>query len=1104
MKRGASEEVGSAVSDPEYAQVEEPLIRQLEAMGWTHLAGASRDTPKPADPQTSGRESFAEVFLGERLRKALREINLGPDGRPWLDEQRISQTMSALDRLGSVGLLEANQEATGLLLDGITVDGIPGWDGGREQRVHFIDWRHWDRNEFVVVSQFRIDVPGTQGRKCVVPDEVLFVNGIPLVVIECKKPGSQHAIEEAVKQIKRYAERRESRTREGNAKLFHSVQLTIATCGEEARLGTFTGEAEHYTPWRGSYPVAVEGLAAMLSKDQRSITSQDILAGVVLQPERLLDVVHNYVTFMPTDDGRTVKIAPRYQQFRAVEKTIDRLLTGETRPINGFADQRGGIIWHTQGSGKSLTMTFLVRKMRSIEDLDNTKVVVVTDRTQLQGQLNATMQLAGEKTDVAKDVRDARALLGEHGPGIVFVMIQKQQDVDARRRTGDGTELSERDAPSFGELNADESIVVLIDEAHRSHGSTLHENLLEALPNCARIGFTGTPIIMGKRKKTHEIFGPFIDVYRLAEAERDGAVVPIFYEGRTVKGAVRDGRDLDDVFEDMFADQTDEEREALQRRYATKGDVLEAERLIADKARNILHHYVGTVLPGGFKAQLVAHSREATIRYREALIKARDELVRQAEALPEHLRGVDPSEVESPRKAIQIYAYRHLHRLRSIDFVPIISPGTANDEDRYAEWTDGGRQRGRIKEFTRPFPDEPSEGDAPVAFLIVKSMLLTGFDAPIEQVMYVDRSLKEAELLQAVARVNRTAGRKLCGYVVDYYGVANHLHKALQAYAADDVEGTLKDLREEIDKLDPQRRRVRMLFSQHGVTLGSDEQTIERCVLLLGDPQLRDRFEAELKRFLGTVDTVLPNPAVRPYLADARLFAEIQLRARRRYRIDDGEFNPSLYGEKVRELIDDHLVSLGIEQKLPPVSLTAKDFREKVEALGGTRAKASEMEHAIRHHIDVNFDRDPRRYKLLSQRLEEILREHKENWEQQVLALQDLLADLQRDRRDEDDPLSPVERALYGVLLEETATDGVVDEVFDQRLSDFVVKVHDMAAGHIHRRDFWRHQVDQADFTRLIAQTLIAEDICELEQVSSLADKLFDVVRANRKDIPRT
>ncbi|SRR5216683_2107259 len=1086
---------------PEYSQVEKPLIDQLTGMGWVHLEGAAPGAFIPTDPRKSGRESFSEVVLVDRLRRAVNVLNLGRDGQPWLTERRITQAVNALTRIGAPSLLEANQRATELLLNGTTVDGLPGWDGGRDQRVHFIDWEHPERNEFVVVSQFRVDIPGTQGKKCVVPDEVLLVNGIPLVVIECKKPGSQGAILEAVRQLHRYSERRASQVRKGNAKLFHTVQLTVATCGDDAKLGTFTCDAEHYAPWRDPYPMTRDELAQRLEKHPGAVSAQDILAGVVLHPYRLLEIVRDFVTFTQTDEGHTIKIAPRYQQYRAVSKAIERLLTGKTKSRDGQADRRGGIVWHTQGSGKSLTMAFLVRRLRATPRLRSVKVVVVTDRTQLQDQLDTTMRLAGERIDVARKVKTARTLLSRHGPGVVFVMIQKQQDVVAGRSSGDDGELSEDHAPSLGELNTDESIVVLIDEAHRSHGSRLHMNLLDALPNCARIGFTGTPILMGRKKKTTQVFGEFIDIYKLADAERDGMVVPIFYEGRTVRGAVRDGRDLDEVFEDMFAEHTDEERAELQRTYATKSDVLEAEKLIAAKARNILRHYVGTVLPGRFKAQLVASSREATVRYREALLAARDELAGQIEALPRHVLDADPEDIRDRRKAFLVRASRHLDLIMMMDFVPVISVGTANDEDRYSEWTGAAEQKTRIDAFTRPFPDGPGGDDKPVAFLIVKSMLLTGFDAPVEQVLYTDRSLKEAELLQAVARVNRTAKRKACGYVVDYFGVANHLKEALKAYAAEDIEGALKDLRDEIARLDPQRQRLRLLFAERGVT--PSPATVENCVQILEDPQLRDRFDVALKRFLVTIDTVLPQPEVKPYLADATLFARIQFTARRRYRIDDGEFDPSLYGEKVRELIDDHLESLGVEQVLPPVSLTAKDFREKVEALGGPRARASEMEHAIRHHISVRFGEDPARYKRLSQWLEEILAQHKEDWEQQVLALSDLITELETDEPATPHGLGPVESALYGVLLEETATDGVIDEPTDRRVSDFAGRLYSLAVEETTRRDFWRKPVDWANFRKQIAEILIVEGACEHRQAPALADKLFEVVRANRGRIRR-
>jgi type I restriction enzyme R subunit len=1068
----------------------------LTLMGWEHLPAQAEGAFKPEDPTKSGRDSFAEVLMQSRLRKALRDINLGPYGEPWLDDARISQALGELTRITATGLLEANELTTEVLIKGVTVPGLSGWDGGRDQRVHFIDWKHWQRNKFVVVSQFRVDVPGTSGLKHIAPDEVLLVNGIPLVVIECKKPSKGDAIAAAVTQLKRYAGQSRGRISTGNPKLFHSVQLTVATSGERARLGTFTGDSEHYTPWRDPYPLTDAVIAAQLGCDERSITEQNRLTAVVLHPERLLQIIHDYVTFMTLDNGIRIKAAPRYQQFRAVEKTLERLLTGDTREEDGVQDRRGGIIWHTQGSGKSLTMTFLVRRMRSIPELSAVKVVLVTDRTQLQKQLSETLRLTGEEVEEAKRVKQAKRLLAADGPGIVAVMIQKQQDVAARSTNG---ELSEA-VPSLGELNDGTAIVVLIDEAHRSHGSTLHMNLLEALPNCVRIGFTGTPIIMGKQKKTSQIFGSVIDTYRLADAEADGAVVRIFYEGNTVKGAVKDGRDLDEVFEDLFAEQSDEDREALQRRYATKGDVLESEELIAAKARHLLRHYVTTVLPGGFKAQLVANSREATLRYRTALLAARDELVHQAETVPARLLET-PLDQLTDRQIAQVNARRNLDLLRAMDFVPVISPGTDDDEERFAEWTAQKSQEGTHDNFTKPFPAELDPDDHPVAFLIVKSMLLTGFDAPIEQVLYIDRSLKQAELLQAVARVNRPAKDKKCGYVVDYFGVANHLTEALKAYAADDVDGVFVDLREEVAKLDPMRRRLQAVFTDHSVAPSGT--TLEDCVLLLNDGARFDRFEAELKRFLTTIDVILPEPTVRPFLKDATLYAEIALRAKRRFRVGGGDFDPSAYGAKVRQLLDDHLLSLGIDQKLPPVSLTADDFEEKVAALPGARSRASEMEHAVRDHIEINRGKDPRFYKQLSQRLEEILRDYAENWERQAALLADLVAELRADRTAPDDPLSPVERALYGVVLEETACDGVIAPETDQWLCDISAGVYTIAQKVTHRRDFWRSPVDQEDFRSQIVLLLISKDAVAIGKVDSLADQLVDVIRHRRTEIPR-
>lgn len=1080
---------------PEYAQVEKPLIDQLVGMGWTYLEGAPPGSVRPTDPTKSGRVAFTEVFLLPRLRERLRAINLGPDGRPWLDDRRVNQAIGALARIAAPSLLEANRKATELLLGGITVEGLPSWDGGRDQRVHYIDWANPLRNDLTVVSQFRVDIPGTQGRGCIVPDEVLFVNGIPLVLIECKKPGE--GLAEAVRQHLRYADRRGASPSEGNPLLFHTMQLLVATSGERAAIGSITSGAEHYAPWRDQYPLSTNELAARLDKPDAAVSPQDILVGAILYPDRLLDIVHNFVTFMQTDEGKTVKAVPRYQQFRTVDKAVHRLIHGKTKQQDGEHDRRGGVVWHTQGSGKSLTMSFLVRKIRTVPELATMKVVVVTDRTQLQRQLSATMELAGEKVDTARKIAQARKLLSQHGPGIVFVMIQKGQEDTAKPHDDAIIEGTVALPP---ELNTDESIVVLVDEAHRSHASKLHLRLMAALPNCARIGFTGTPILMGKKKRTTKIFGPYIDLYKLADAERDEAVVPILYAGRTVKGAVRDGRDMDEVFEDMVAEHTPAEMEEIKRRYATIGDVMEAEELIAAKARDMIRHYVETVLPNGFKAQLAAHSREATIRYRGALIAARDELVRQIELLTAPSRKADPETLDR-RTGFLVRAAAHLNVLRAIDFVPVISVGTTNDEKRFEPWTDPDHQKLVIRQFTSPFPSEAelSAGKRPPAFLIVKSMLLTGFDAPVEQVLYLDRSMREAELLQAIARVNRPVAGKECGYVIDYVGVTSHLTKALAAYAAEDVAGLLTNIDDEAKNLDPRLRRVSMIFTENGVKPGHDD-AMESCVELLADGQLRDRFESELNQFLATVEAVLPRPEAGPYIYAAQLYAEIAKRTRRRYRLDP-HFDPSLYGAKVRELIDRHMVALGIEAALPPISITDPEYQARVARLGA-RARASEMEHAIRYHITSHQDQDPVRYGRLSERLEQILLDQRGRWEQLALELSALLEEVIDDQPERERGgaagLNRVESALYRLLAEETVAEGVIDDQHGQRLRDFIRRLFTMAAAQTKRRDFWRHPVDQDTYRRELTVALILSGLCAQEAAPAVADKLFEVIRANR------
>ncbi len=1091
---------------PEFEYVEQPLIDQLISMGWKYTTG------NLDDPSATGRETFRDVFILYDLKKALRRINLDPEGSEWLDEGRISQAISAIQRSGATKLLEANQAATELLLKGTVVDGVQGWDQGRGRTVHFIDWDNPANNTFRAINQFRVDEPGGQAKKFIVPDVVLFVNGIPLVVVECKSPGLPDPMAEAIDQLQRYSNQRDwVHENEGNERLFHTNQFLVATSFDEARAGTFTAQAVHYMEWKDTSPVPLAEVAEAMGKT--SLSSQEKLVAGMLRPEILLDIVRHCVLFM-TDAGKTFKIVTRYQQYRAVQLAIERLLTGKTRIEDGEFDRRGGIVWHTQGSGKSLTMVFLIRKMRSHPDLRGFKVIAVTDRKALEKQLAETATLTDESLTIVKPKRRGhRAIsslevlketLRRPGKDLVFALIQKyrteSRDTDEAAETDPETAAgidSTAEVEPFPVLNEDESILVLVDEAHRSHTNTAHGNLLRALPNCARIGFTGTPIIMGAKKRTHEIFGDFIDRYTIQQSEDDGATVPILYEGLAAKAAVTDGSDLDQMFPDMFPEYTPEELEKIKAKWATKGHVMEAPALIAAKARNMLRHYVANVLPNGFKAQVVAVSRLATIRYYEAFREAQAELVAELEAVDEKLLELDDEQVErlDAKTCFLVRAHRFLDTIRELEFAPIIS-GDNNDDPSWREWTDQSKCEARTERFKKHlFHDKPTERD-PLAFIIVKSMLLTGFDAPIEQVMYLDRHMKEAELLQAIARVNRRSGeKKTAGLVVDYYGVAQHLKEALAVYSREDVEGAIKSLKDEIPKLRDRHRRVLDVFHSAGIESLRDT---EACIDLLADEKVRADFQVKLKQFLATLDLVLPRPEALPYVPDAKALAFIQTRARHRYRTDERPIGKEV-GEKVRKLIDDHVVSLGIDPKIPPIAITDTGFDRHVDEQESPRAQASEMEHAVRYHVRKHFDEDPEHYGKLSERLEEIIKELAGHWDELVAALRKLVADTAAGREQDDTGLDPETQAPFlGVLRQEMQPGETLEGETLERMCGVTVELVDHIRQEIQLVGFWRNAHAQDVLHKWIVQYLDENDgLVPFERLPHVADSLIELAKAN-------
>lgn len=551
-----------------------------------------------------------------------------------------------------------------------------------------------------------------------------------------------------------------------------SLDLDVRTSFYKARLGTLGAYHENYMEWKDTTPLAPEEVARELDKTPDKLKSQELLAAGALRPAQLIDILRNFILFK-IEDGKLIKIAPRYQQFRAVYKAVDRLLTGKTRQQDEKdQDRRGGIIWHTQGSGKSITMVYLVRKMRMILRLRAFKVVVITDRTDLEKQLRDTAALTGET--IRPDNRDNRrrtsatdtlkGILREESPDIVFAMIQKYLE-----RTGEAEvfeyevpvhppkhreEVLVADAPrtktlrevvrdqEFEVLNESPQVLILIDEAHRSHTKTFHANLMKALPNAAKIGFTGTPIMRCDKAGSQAIFGEFIDKYRLNEAVEDEATVKVVYEGRTADGLVEHTDRLDQKFEDLFRDYSDAEKQVIRNKYAAEADVLEAPKLISAKAADMLRHYVRAVLPNGFKAQVVAVSRQAAIRYREALEKAWENLVHELQGLDPAKLRLSEEDLEREDEYTQFLtgAAKHMDTIIRLDFAAVISHDH-NDPMSWRDWTDKANQDALIARFKKPLVHEDPTKQDGLALICVKSMLTTGFDAPVEQVLYLDRKV---------------------------------------------------------------------------------------------------------------------------------------------------------------------------------------------------------------------------------------------------------------------------------------------------------------------------------------------------------------------------
>jgi type I restriction enzyme R subunit len=569
----------------------------------------------------------------------------------------------------------------------------------------------------------------------------------------------------------------------------------------------------------------------------------------------------------------------------------------------------------------------------------------------------------------------------------------------------------------FDTINDSERILLLIDEAHRTQGGDMGDNLFAAFPKAVRLGFTGTPLLTERHEiKTHDRFGKFIDFYKFDKAVKDRATVEIKYIGKVSKDKLLDKDAFDTEFEDMFEQRSEAEKEEIQRRYGSFIAYLESKDRIAGIAKDIVEHFYNDILVNGFKAQVVASSIVAAVRYKYELEIAIKNKIEVLKALPE-------GEVEPER----------LQRLEFLRVAAIVSSLGNNEPGYISKARKEAYDTNAIENFKTDFNIEKPESG--IGIICVCDRLLTGFDAPIEQVMYLDKSLREHDLFQAITRVNRTKRGKSFGLIVDYFGVTKHLADALNIYtdnekdvkALNEFMNVFRDINKEIPILEARYKRLIDLFTDNNLKEIDDflqqkftdtdkefefaEASIENAKNI--------KFRAELltyaKSFFDSLDLLFNVQAGIAFWIPAKRLGYLLWRIKERYK--DETMDLKWASSKVRQLIDKHLISLGIDTKVSQVSILSDEFKNKVDYLNKTpKSKASEMEHAIRWHIKVNLDKDPTLYSRFKDRLEMILNAYKENWETIVTELGKLRDEMAEGRKQETEGISTVEAPFFDLL----------------------------------------------------------------------------------------
>ncbi|TDO05390.1 type I restriction endonuclease subunit R [Sunxiuqinia elliptica] len=926
-----------------------PALKLLMNMGWKYL------TPEQAMEARGGRTS--NVLLETILKEQLQKINsIEYKGKEFsFSEVNVNNAIFALRDLPvQDGFMAANKSFYELITLGRSFEQSVLGDK-KSFSFQYIDWKHPDNNIYHVSEEFGVLRSGSNEHYR--PDIVLFVNGIPMVVIECKNPKIKKPIDKAIEQHLR------NQQEDGIRSLYQYSNVLLSLATNDSKYATTASRKEFWGYWKELFKTKPEETAWLddlqkikerplppddrsvlfqlryktiwsyfenLEQEEQTVTSQDKLLYSFCRPERLLDLMSNFILF---DDGE--KKITRYQQYFAVQNTLKKITT--TAPDGS---RQGGVIWHTQGSGKSLTMVMLAQLIATHPKIKNPKILLVTDRIDLDDQITETFKKCQMPVENAQTGRHLVDLLSSKGDAVITTLIHKFEA--AVNQTKNGFESP--------------NIFVLVDEGHRSQYGSFNIKMQKVFPNACFIAFTGTPL-MKKEKNTAGKFGGLIDIYSITDAVEDGAVVPLLYEGRHNLIQVND-KPLDTYFDKISEPLTPYGKSTLKRKFSSTNQLNKADQIIYARAWDISEHYeqnVQNIFFGTLKAkgQLVAPNKTTAIRYRQ-----------------------------------------YINEISKLSCEVLISPPDVreNIEDAFEEsddvvlkfWKAMIDKYGNAENYEKALINSFKKQDHP-EIIIVVDKLLTGFDAPNNYVLYLTRQLKDHSLLQAIARVNRLAPGKEHGLIIDYFGNLENLDAALETYSGNDsfdpadLEGTLTNVTEEIKKLPQAHSEVWDIFKS--IKNKYDEPAYEE---LLQDEAIRHLFYEKVSAYARLLKLALssfefvtntPDKQTNKYKADAKFFLGLRISVKRRY-FDDLEYKE--YEPQVQKLIDKHISTEGDVLRITDlVNIFDKAQREQeVEKITSKAAKADHIASRTVRAINVKMDEDPVYYKKLSRLIRDTIADY--------------------------------------------------------------------------------------------------------------------------------